>query len=285
MSKTMSKTILPITIGFRHHYSLLQNLLEYCNQNQELKNLKMVIGATDTYSGDVDRLGKEYDIAIDDSKSHCPDTDDGLLTIDSEKNTVYDKLVPILNESFSQIIFDWSVTKFIRNNDLSMILPKLGNLLQPGGLLYIDEFSSCPYGGCIGLLWCSKINNKYILQTQKYDETLQHYTMEKRKVNKNEKDMFARQRVQFGIRDYESGNTYRNINMYKLFDNMDEDGNFDETMFQNTISYRDESFEILSSSFSSGFKIEFCEDDQYPENKERISKYWKITKNSITIKI
>jgi hypothetical protein len=283
----MPKTILPITIGFRHHYNLLQKLLEYCGQpeNQNLKNLKMVIGATDMYSGDVNRLGKEYDIAIDDSKSHCPDTDDGLLTIDSEKNTVYDKLEPILSDKFSQIIFDYSVTKFIRNSDLSMIIPKLGNLLQSGGLLYIDEFSSCPYGGCIGLLWTTKINNKYILQTQTYDETVQHYTMEKRKVNKNEKDVFARQRVQFGIRDYESGNTYRNIDMYKLFDNMDENGYFDESMFQNTISYRDESYQILSNALSFGFKIEFCEDDQYPENKERISKYWKITKNSITIKI
>jgi hypothetical protein len=283
----MPKTILPITIGFRHHYNLLQKLLEYCDQpeNQNLKNLKMVIGATDMYSGDVNRLGKEYDIAIDDSKSHCPDTDDGLLTIDSEKNTVYDKLEPILSDKFSQIIFDWSVTKFIRNSDLSMILPKLGNLLQSGGLLYIDEFSSCPYGGCIGLLWTTKINNKYILQTQTYDETVQHYTMEKRKVNKNEKDVFARQRVQFGIRNYESGNTYRNIDMYKLFDNMDENGYFDESMFQNTISYRDESYQILSNALTFGFKIEFCEDDQYPENKERISKYWKITKNSITIKI
>jgi len=283
----MPKTILPITVGIRHHFNLLQKLLEYCDQpgNKDLKNLKMVIGATDIYSGDVDRLAKEYDIAIDDGKSHCPDTDDGLLTIDSEKNTVYDKLVPILNEKFSQIIFDWSVTKFIKNNDLSIILSKLGNLLQSGGLLFIDEFSSCPYGGCVGLLWTTKINNKYILQTQTYDETVQHYTMEKRKVKKNEKDVFARQRVQFAIRDYELGNTYRNIDMYKLFDNMDEDGYFDESMFQNTISYRDESYQILSNSFSSGFKIEFCEDDQYPENKERISKYWKITKNSITIKI
>jgi hypothetical protein len=118
-----------------------------------------------------------------------------------------------------------------------------------------------------------------------YDETVQHYTMEKRKVNKNEKDVFARQRVQFGIRDYESGNTYRDVDMYKLFDNMDENGNFDESMFKNIISYRDESFKILSNALSVGFKIEFCEDDQYPENKERISKYWKITKNSITIKI
>ena len=285
----MPKTILPITVGFRRHYNLLPKLLEYCNQpeNQDLKNLKMVIGATDVYSGDVDRLGKEYDIAIDDSKSHCPDTDDGLLTIDSEKNTVYDKLEPILNNKFSQIIFDWSVTKFIRNSDLSMILTKLGNLLQSGGLLYIDEFSSCPYGGCVGILWTTKVNNKYYLQTQVYDKTVQHYTMEKRKVLKSEKDSFARERVQFGIIDYDSGNTYRNVDMYQLFDNMNEDGYFEASMFYNLVSYRDESKKLLEKVFLSDtkFNIEFCEDDNYPHNADRIRNYWKITKNVISIKI
>jgi hypothetical protein len=246
----------------------------------------MVVGGNGNYAGDVYRLGKYYDLAIDTTSSN-PESNDGLLTIENEKNSVYQKMLPILEGKFKEIIFDWSVTKFIGNNDLLKILSVIRDLLQLNGTLYIDEFSSCPYGGCVGLLWTTKVNDKYNLLTQVYDETIQKYTMEKRKILKSEKDSFTIIRVQYGIRDYESGNTYRNVDMHQLFDNMNEDGYFEESMFNNLVSYRDESKKLLEKVFlnNTKFNIEFCEDDQYPHNSERICNYWKITKNVISIKI
>jgi hypothetical protein len=68
---------------------------------------------------------------------------------------------------------------------------------------------------------------------------------------------------------------------------MNEDGYFEESMFNNLVSYRDESKKLLEKVFlnNTKFNIEFCEDDQYPHNSERIHNYWKITKNVISIKI
>jgi hypothetical protein len=257
---------------------LLERVLEYCIRKQNISNLWMVIGATNRTASDNERLGKEYDLAID-CESNYPESHDQLITLANEDNNIYDKLNHILNGKFSQIIFDWSVTKFFKNKDLIKVLPVLGELLQKDGKIYIDEFSSCPYGGCIGMLWTEKqANNKYILQTQVYDLNVQHYTMEKRKILKNEKDIFVGKRVQFCIRDMNLGQTYRNVDMYKLFDNMDENGSFNEEMFKNIYSYRNESLKMLTELFPIKFKIELHEDNNYPNNSDRINVYWVITK-------
>ena len=258
---------------------LLERLLEYCILKPEINNLWMVIGASNRSTTDNERLGKEYDLSID-CESNYPESSNELITLGNENNTIYDKLNHILNNRFSQIIFDWSVTKFLKNKDLEKILPVLGELLQKDGKLYIDEFSSCPYGGCIGLLWMEKVNNKYFLQTQTYNTELERYTMEKRRILKNEKNSFVNKRQHFGIRDINTGNTYYKIDLNKLFDNMDENGNFDEEMLKNVYSYRNESFQILANLFPKNFNIEFCEDSNYPSNAERIKVYWLITKKN-----
>jgi hypothetical protein len=256
---------------------LLERFLEYCILKPELNNLWMVIGATNRNKNDNERLGREYDLSID-SETNYPESADELITLGNENNNIYNKLNHILNGKFSQIIFDWSVTKFITNNDLEKILPILGQLLQNDGKIYIDEFSSCPYGGCIGILWTEKENDKYILQTQVYNQEVQHYTMEKRRVLKNEKDRFTNKRQQFAIRDSYTGNTYKDIDMNKLFDNMNDDGTFNKEMFNNIYSYRNESFLIIARLFPKNFNFEFYEDNKYPNNTERITKYWVITK-------
>jgi hypothetical protein len=258
---------------------LLERVLEYCILNPQLKNLKMVIGASNKSTTDNERLGKEYDLSID-CESNYPESSNELITLDNENNTIYDKLNYILNNRFSQIIFDWSVTKFLKNEDLEKILPTLGELLKKDGKIYIDEFSSCPYGGCSGILWTEKENNKFFLQTQVYSKELERYTMEKRRVLKNEKNRFVNKRQHFGIRDINTGNTYYKIDLNKLFDNMDENGNFDEEMLKNVYSYQNESFQILANLFPKNFNIEFFEDDKYPNNAERIRVYWLITKKN-----
>jgi hypothetical protein len=258
---------------------LLERVLEYCILNPQLKNLKMVIGASNKSTTDNERLGKEYDLSID-CESNYPESSNELITLDNENNTIYDKLNHILNNRFSQIIFDWSVTKFLKNEDLEKILPTLGELLKKDGKIYIDEFSSCPYGGCSGILWTEKENNKFFLQTQVYSTELERYTMEKRRVLKNEKNRFVNKRQHFGIRDINTENTYYKIDLNKLFDNMDENGNFDEEMLKNVYSYQNESFQILANLFSKNFNIEFFEDDKYPNNAERIRVYWLITKKN-----
>ena len=258
---------------------LLERVLEYCILNPQLKNLKMVIGASNKSTTDNERLGKEYDLSID-CESNYPESSNELITLDNENNTIYDKLNYILNNRFSQIIFDWSVTKFFKNEDLEKILPTLGELLKKDGKIYIDEFSSCPYGGCSGILWTEKENNKFFLQTQVYSTELERYTMEKRRVLKNEKNRFVNKRQHFGIRDINTENTYYKIDLNKLFDNMDENGNFDEEMLKNVYSYQNESFQILANLFSKNFNIEFFEDDKYPNNAERIRVYWLITKKN-----
>jgi len=258
---------------------LLERVLEYCILNPQLKNLKMVIGASNKSTTDNERLGKEYDLSID-CESNYPESSNELITLGNENNTIYDKLNHILNNRFSQIIFDWSVTKFFKNEDLEKILPTLGELLKKDGKIYIDEFSSCPYGGCSGILWTEKENNKFFLQTQVYSTELERYTMEKRRVLKNEKNRFVNKRLHFGIRDINTGNTYYKIDLNKLFDNMDENGNFDEEMLKNVYSYQNESFQILANLFPKNFNIEFFEDDKYPNNAERIRVYWLITKKN-----
>lgn len=256
---------------------LLERVLEYCILNPNLNNLWMVIGATNKFNPDNERLGKEYDLSID-CESNYPESSNELITLGNENNTIYDKLNHILDDRFSQIIFDWSVTKFLRNVELERILPVLGDLLQKDGKLYIDEFSSCPYGGCTGILWTEKENNKFFLQTQSYNTSFERYTMEKRRVLKNEKNKFVNKRQRYSIRDTNTGNSYNSVDLDKLFDSMDENGNFDEDMFKNIYSYKNESFEILVQLFPKNFKIEFCEDDKYPNNAERIRVYWVITK-------
>jgi hypothetical protein len=256
---------------------LLERFLEYCILKSELNNLWMVIGATNKNKNDNERLGKQYDLSID-SETNYPESADELITLGNENNNIYNKLNHILNGKFSQIIFDWSVTKFITNDNLERILPILGELLQKDGKIYIDEFSSCPYGGCIGILWTEKENDKYFLQTQVYNQEVQHYTMEKRRILKNEKERFVNKRQQFAIRDSYNGNTYKDIDLRKLFDNMNEDGTFNEEMFKNIYSYGNESFLILVALFPKNFKIESCEDSNYPNNSKRITKYWVITK-------
>jgi len=258
---------------------LLERVLEYCILNPQLKDLKMVIGASNKSTTDNERLGKEYDISID-CESNYPESSNELITLGNENNTIYDKLNHILNNRFSQIIFDWSVTKFLKNADIEKILPVLGELLQKDGKLYIDEFSSCPYGGCSGVLWMDKENNKYFLKTQIYNTVLERFTMEKRRVLKNEKNHFVNKRQHFGIRDINTGNTYYKIDLNKLFNNMDEYGNFDEEMLKNVYSYRNESFQILANLFPKNFNIEFCENDRYPNNSDRIKEYWLITKKN-----
>jgi hypothetical protein len=258
---------------------LLERVLEYCILNPQLKGLKMVIGASNKSPTDNERLGKEYDISID-CESNYPESSNELITLGNENNTIYDKLNHILNNRFSQIIFDWSVTKFLKNADIEKILPVLGELLQKDGKLYIDEFSSCPYGGCSGVLWMDKENNKYFLKTQIYNTVLECFTMEKRRVLKNEKNHFVNKRQHFGIRDINTGNTYYKIDLNKLFNNMDENGNFDEEMLKNVYSYRNESFQILANLFPKNFNIEFCENDRYPNNSDRIKEYWLISKKN-----
>jgi len=271
----MNKLIQPLEIIINQNCSLLENFLIYCTNNQNLKNLKMVIGANGKSITDTERLGKYYDIAID--SNYLPESNDGLLSLNHYDNNVYQELLPILKGKFIEIIFDWSVTKFFRNTDLEKILPQLGELLQPNGKLYIDQFSACPYGGCIGILWTSNINGQNLLFTQKYDEFLQRCTMEKRKILKNEKDIFSRKRRQFVIRD-ESGNSFYKVNLEQLFDNMDENGSFDESLFKNTISFEDESQELFEKVFNNNYNIENYKDTYYPHNETRIGNYYIITK-------
>lgn len=256
---------------------LLERVLEYCILNPQLNNLKMVIGANNKNSNDNERLGKEYDLSID-CESNYPESSNDLITLGNENNTIYDKLNHILNKKFSRIIFDWSVTKFIKNVELEKILPVLGELLHVNGNIYIDEFSSCPYGGCIGILWLGNENDKYFLQTQSYNTVLERYTMEKRRILKNEKDKFVNKRQRYSIRDTNLGNSYDCVDLNKLFDSMDEDGNFDLEMLKNIHSFRNESFEILANIFPKNFNFEFFEDNKYPNNCERIKEYWLITK-------
>ncbi len=72
----MNKLIQPLEIIINQNCSLLENFLIYCTNNQNLKNLKMVIGANGKSITDTERLGKYYDIAID--SDYLPEFNDGL---------------------------------------------------------------------------------------------------------------------------------------------------------------------------------------------------------------
>ena len=276
INKNINKSIKLLNSNNLNNNNLLEDVFEYCIMNN-LNNLKMVIGATGKNTKDNDRLGKDYDLSID-YVSNYPNSLDELITLNHDDNNIYDKLNHILNEKFSQIIFDWSVSKFLKNEELEKILINLGNLLKKEGKIYIDEFSSISDGGLKGIIWLAKENNKYFLETNKFDIITHKYTSEKRKILKNEKDNFTKKRLIYVIKDNQLNKIYENIDYYKLFDNMDNEGYFEEKMLTNIYSYKNESLEILTKLFPNNFNIEYFEDNNYPNNKDRINNYWVITK-------
>lgn len=117
-----------------------KNFFSYLDtQKDKLDDLWMVIGATNSDT-DLERFQNDYDITID-SIDSIDSIDTNNLNIHETKlitlgnNYIYNKLI---HYKFSKIIYDWSVTKFIRW-DIFKDLKNIEKLISLYGILYIDK--------------------------------------------------------------------------------------------------------------------------------------------------
>ena len=166
-------------------YSEIKNYLDYVSkfenylhyESKNLKDLWLMIGATnkeiegETYF-DNTRFNKNYDITINGDYNDIDIKSKNLISLSYEFTLIVDELqIPIykdiydflnkyLQNKFSKIIFDWSVTKFVY---LHNIIPKLLTLLEPCGELFINTFK---WSGIKNVNIFKKNNNKYFLHSQ-----------------------------------------------------------------------------------------------------------------------
>jgi hypothetical protein len=133
------------------------HFLNYLDSNNyQLNDLWMIIGANNNEPDDLPRFKDEYDISITADPinmkeptllSLYPDDDSINKTVDVYKQlgftNIYELLVDSLKPSdkFSKIIYDWSTTKFILNDDkIFNELASIKKLIALKGQLYIDTF-------------------------------------------------------------------------------------------------------------------------------------------------
>jgi hypothetical protein len=165
---------LPEKISNTHHKSLylreisesktytdyVNNLISYLQTKPELTDLWMMIGATNNNASDLSRFHEEYDITItgfekvninepnllslysDDEHLKKSPTKHKLYKESGSKN-IYELLVNSLTikQRFSKIIYDWSTTRYILDNDqIFNELAVIKDLIALNGKLYIDTF-------------------------------------------------------------------------------------------------------------------------------------------------
>lgn len=136
------------------------NLISYLETKPELTDLWMVIGATNNNPSDLSRFYQEYDITITgEEKVNMNETnlislysnDENIkksptkhkLYEESGSKNIYELLSNSLTikERFSKIIYDWSTTKYILDNDkIFNELAVIKDLIALNGKLYIDTF-------------------------------------------------------------------------------------------------------------------------------------------------
>ena len=132
------------TEKYIHPNRFLKNYSDYFNQFEKylqrestnLKDLWLVIGASNK-GPDLRRFKEKYDISITYYHDDIDIYNTELISLSNEKNDIFDFLNCYLQNKFSKIIFDWSVSKFF---DLPETIPKLLSLLEFDGELYINSF-------------------------------------------------------------------------------------------------------------------------------------------------
>jgi aminoglycoside N3'-acetyltransferase len=165
-----------------------------------------------------------------------------------EESIVYEDIYTILNEylqeKFSKIIFDWSVTKFVY---LKEVMPKLLTLLEPNGELFINSFK---FGGMIYPYTFKKISNKYYL-----------YDINNNKINLNDASIIN------DIIYYRSNNLIlinyndRNMkvhNIEELSKHVDEDGGIALDILEKHISNK-ENIKIENDNYIKNVKKDYEE--------------------------
>ena len=136
------------------------NLISYLQTKPELTDLWMVIGATNNNLSDLSRFYQEYDITItgfekvninEPNLISLYSNDENLkksptkhkLYEESRSKNIYELLCNslTLKERFSKIIYDWSTTKYILDNDqIFNELAVIKDLIALNGNIYIDTF-------------------------------------------------------------------------------------------------------------------------------------------------
>lgn len=101
-------------------------------QKNQLNDLWMVIGANNSDT-DLERFQNDYDITIGSITNNLNIHESKLITLDY--NNIYRHLSKKLPYKFSKVIYDWSVTKFVK---IFEDLPIIKELLSLYGVLYFD---------------------------------------------------------------------------------------------------------------------------------------------------
>lgn len=161
-----------------HPNRLLKDYSDYFNQFEKylqkestnLKDLWLVIGASNK-GEDLIRFKKKYDISITYFHDDIDIYNTELVSLSNEKDDIFDFLNCYLQNKFSKIIFDWSVTKFFH---LSETIPKLLSLLEINGELYINSFKTSSLGGLYAFIKDEYLDTyylHYITMNEKIDIT------------------------------------------------------------------------------------------------------------------
>jgi hypothetical protein len=157
----------------------------------------MIIGASNINSEeirDLDRFSPEYDITIN-GGSLINISEQNLLSLYScgeeiqksgrvadinvykhsyNVNNIYQLLVQYLPNKFDQIVYDWSTTKFLLDDDkIFSELNIIKNLIGLNGRLFIDTLGTTEY---LMLRLLTKDDKKYYIESRKYDSETKETT-------------------------------------------------------------------------------------------------------------
>jgi len=183
---------IPTLLPNESYTNYLKNFINYVSANLQFNNLWMIIGANNTNSYgfvDLDRFSRDFDITINGNylinineqnllSLYSCDEDIQKLELTKDLNVysssygvknVYELLVRYLPNKFDQIVYDWSTTKFILDDDkIFSELDTIKKLIGLNGRLYIDTFRR---DQAITLFFSKDAVdvNKYYIQDQNYD--------------------------------------------------------------------------------------------------------------------
>ena len=183
---------IPTLLPNESYTNYLKNFINYISANPQFNNLWMIIGANNTNSHgfvDLDRFSRDFDITINGNyliniseqnllSLYSCDEDIQKLELTKDLNVysssygvknVYELLVRYLPNKFDQIVYDWSTTKFILDDDkIFSELDTIKKLIGLNGRLYIDTFRR---DQAITLFFSKDAVdvNKYYIKDQNFD--------------------------------------------------------------------------------------------------------------------
>jgi hypothetical protein len=287
----------------------LKNFINYLSTNSDINNLWMIIGAINKNKHgftDLTRFSCDYDITItgnylinfkepnllslytcDEDIQKIGLTKDEKVYDSLNVKNIYELLAKYLPNKFEKIIYDWSTTKFILENDkIFSELEIIKNLIGLNGKLYIDTLG---YMGVSILSFSTDDKKNYYIDDPIYDpitntstpfkitpETKEKYL----KYNSNIVFYFNDERIYDPIILFQYMQSNGSITIQKIIEHLTNS----EIHRQNEISkFNEETMRRLNKIFSDKkFLISYKKDIEYPNNpddpRKKINNFYLITR-------